>query len=67
MPGTELRSYLERGEMRSTWIADHRLIESFVSSREAFIFEALLGAFACRVADRVGRFSEPGSELIRLL
>jgi hypothetical protein len=53
--------------MLATWIADHRLIESFVSSREAFIFEALLDAFACKVADRVGRFSERGSELVRSL
>ena len=66
-PGPELRSYLERVEMLTTWIADHRLIESFVSSRETYIFEALLDAFACKVADSVGQFPERGSELVRSL
>jgi hypothetical protein len=58
---------LNRGETCSAWIADHRLIECFVSSREVIVFKALPDAFAREVADRVGLFPEGGAELIGFL
>jgi hypothetical protein len=62
-----LRSSGNRCEFCSAWIADHRLIECFVSSREVLVFEALSNAFAREVADRVGLLPEGGAELIGFL
>jgi hypothetical protein len=65
--GTKLRSSAGHRNSSSRGIADHRLIESFVASRESSIFETLPDAFAGKIADRVRLLAEGCTQLVGLL